>query len=631
LRHTFLPATAALIALASFLPIDPVSAPRASAYAGSEAVQQELEQMRDAGQMRALAPAQARYREALAALQAGNSAEGERLLGAAAEFDPAYPDPHFTLARILAFRNPERAVGELSEAFRIVGRNYSWQRHLLSNVLTGFLVVWILSLLIAVVGITLRHLPHLVHIIAELTGRSKSALARGGATLVALSPLLWGLGPIPTATVYAGLLSFRIGRREGVLVGLFIVSSIAFVSFATVLAPWAAPPSLEEPSLLVDRALRCGADAPIQGALQALALRDPSEALYPFAAGTIARREGDFDAAERQLGRADALRPNSVWVLVNLGNVYFAREDYVRARATYESAVRVAPQAPEPHWNLAQTYTKQLLFAEANREQSAATTLAFDRVRDMSRISTPQLNRTVMEAMPPIEAFWDLARRTAPERGLAGTQSNAYLRFLLRLSPPAPFAIFFLVALFLLFAGLGQVLGRALSTLQCSNCQKVVCRRCVFRMQQRAFCGDCYAAVKDLKSMEFTRLLLTGRGSRAARRRTFWETVTTFLLPGAGQMLRGASLSGFVAILILVSAAMLVIGNGALIPSTDVLPLASGGWSKRIPLALLFAFTYVMTVARYYAKTTDKSPSITQTMNRAARPASGAKAEGGRR
>jgi len=633
LRHAFFPAAAALLALTSLLPLDPVSAPRALAYAGSDAVvQQELERMRDAGQMRALAPAQARYREALAALHAGNSAEGVRLLGAAAEFDPAYPDPHFTLAGTLLFRDPERAAGELGEAFRIVGRNYSWQRHLLANVLTGFLVVWILSLLFAVVGITLRHLPHLVHIITELTGRSKGALAQAGATLIALCPLLWGLGPIPTATVYAGLLSFRIGRREAALVGLFIVSSIAFASFAGVIAPWAAPPSLEEPSLLVDRSLRCGADASMSRALQALAARDANEPLYPFTAGTIARRAGDFDTAERQLIRADALRPNSVWTLVNLGNVYFAREDYVRAREVYEAAAKAAPQAPEPHWNLAQTYTKQLMFTEANREQSAATALAFDRVRDMSRISTPQLNRTVMEAMPPVEAFWDLARRTAPERGHVATQSNAYFRFLLGLMPPAPFAIFFLVALFLTFAGLGQLLGRALSTLQCSNCQKVVCRRCVFRMQQRAFCEGCYGAVKDLKSMEFTRLLLTGRGSRAARRRTFWETATTFLLPGAGQMLRGASLSGFVAILILVSAAVLVIANGALIPSSDVLPLDSSGWSKRIPLAILFVLTYLLTVARYYAKTTDKAPGITQSMGRpSGRPAASAKAEGGRR
>jgi hypothetical protein len=131
--------------------------------------------------------------------------------------------------------------------------------------------------------------------------------------------------------------------------------------------------------------------------------------------------------------------------------------------------------------------------------------------------------------------------------------------------------------------------------------------------------------------MEFTRLLLTGRGSRAARRRTFHETATTFLLPGAGQMLRGASLSGFFAIMIMVGAAMLVIANGALVPSTDVLPVPSAGWAKRIPLALLFALTYVITVARYYAKTTDKAPSITQSIGRTSGRSPAAKAGSGRR
>ena len=624
-------ATAAFAALVSISSLAPSLVPRASAYAGSEAVQEELEQMRNAGQIRARAPAQARYREALAALRTGNVPEASRLLAAAAEFDPAYPDPHFTLASVLALRKPGRAIGELGDALRIVGRNYSWQRHLLANVLTAFLVVWTLSLLFAIVGITLRHLPHLIHIILELVGSSKSALARTGATLIALCPLLWGLGPIPTATVYAGLVSFRIGRREAFLVALFLVSTLAVSTFLNTVAPWAGPPSLEEPSLLVDRALRSGADAEASGALTALAMREPKEALYPFTLGTLARREGDFDTAERQLMDADALRPHSVWTLVNLGNVYFAREDFDRAREAYEAAARAKPDAAEPHFNLAQTYTKQLLFAEANREQSVATSLAFDRVRDMSRISTPQLNRTVMEAMPDIETLWDLARRTAPERGLSAVQSNPYLSFLTRLAPPPPFSLFFLVALFLCFAGLGQMMGRSLATLQCSNCQKVVCRRCVFRMQQRAFCEGCFGAVKDLKSIEFTRLLLTGRGSRAAKRRTFRETATTFLLPGAGQMLRGACLSGFVAILIMVSAAVLVIANGALVPSSDVLPVPSAGWAKRIPLALLFALTYWITVARYYAKTTDKVSSITHSIGRPAGRSTGTQAEGGRR
>jgi len=624
---------ALLVALSTFLTLSILTAAVrvAPARAASARDASEIEQKLNAGQIRALASAQARYREGIAALATGNTADATDRLEAAAALDPDYPDPHFTLARALAFRDPERAAGELGEAFRILARSYAWQRHLLANALTAFIVIWSISLLVAVVGIGLRHLPHLVHVLHELTGRTRSWLGGLAATAMALSPLLWGLGPVPTATVYCGLLSFRFGRREAFVVGLFLATWILLAAGGLkATAPWAGAPSLEEPSLLVDRVLRSGADAELKSALAALEARDPTEPLYPFAAGTLARREGDFDRAERQLLQATALRPHAAWVLVNLGNVYFAKEDFEHARAAYLKAAQEDPRAPEPHYNLAQTYTKQLMFTEANREQSVASTIAFERVRDMSRISAPQLNRTMMEGMPPVEAFWSLARRTAPERGIQAARDNPWIGFVERLMPPSPFAVAFLPVLFLLFAVLGQVLGRSLATIPCSNCQRVVCRRCVHRMQQRAFCDECYGAVKDLRSMEFTRLLLTGRDRRASRRRTLWETATTFLLPGSGQMLRGATLSGFLAILILVTAAVLVLGNGALVPSVDVLPVDSAGWAQRIPLTILFALTYVLTVARYYAKTTTQVPSLTPAVTRSTGRASERRVEGGR-
>ena len=96
-------------------------------------------------------------------------------------------------------------------------------------------------------------------------------------------------------------------------------------------------------------------------------------------------------------------------------------------------------------------------------------------------------------------------------------------------------------------------------------------------------------------------------------------------------MLRGASLSGFFAILVMVSAALLVIANGALVPSSDVLPVPGSGLAKRIPLALLFMLTYWITVARYYAKTTDKIPGMTHSVGRAAGRPPGVKVEAGGR
>jgi tetratricopeptide (TPR) repeat protein len=552
----------------------------------------------------------------VAAAGRGQTAEALRLLDAASQFDPLFPDAHFTTARLVVFQDPGRAISEWSEAFRILGRGYSWQRHLLANLVTGIALVWTIGLLLAVVGIALRHLPHLIHILQETFRSGTSATGRLGATAIALAPCAWGLGAIPTAALYAGLVSFRLGKREWFLVILFLASSLALAGGMAIVAPWAGAPSLEEPSLLVDRAQQSGYDSDLAAALSAWEDADPKEGLYAFALGTQARRGGDLDLAERELTRAAVLRPKSSWILTNLGNVYFAREDYDRARQWYEAAAAASPSAVEPHYNLAQVYTKQLLFTEATREQAKASAYAFDRVRDFSRWTAPQLNRTVMDASVPAEELWALARRHSAERGLATMEGNPYLTFLATLQPAAPFTLVFVPALFLIFAAMGQISGRSLATLPCSNCQKVVCRRCVHRMQQRAFCDDCFRSVKDLKSTEFTRLLLGSRDRTTARRRTLGQALTTILLPGAGQMLRGAALSGFAAILVMVAAGMMVIPNGALVPSLDVLPVPGSGWMKRIPLLVLFLLTYAITVTRYFSTTTSREAGLTGAPNR---------------
>jgi tetratricopeptide (TPR) repeat protein len=599
-------------ALACFVLIHPgIAVSQSSNAMDSSALASALTRKADAGVTRALPQAQACYREALRRGVAGRDQDAIRLLEAASQFDPSFPDAHFTLARIVALRQPGRAVAELSEAFRIVARSYPWQRYLLANTLTGAAVVWMVSLLLVMTGIALRHLPHLIHIIREALSRRRSRPAELAATAVAVAPLFWGLGAIPTVTLFAGLTSFRFGKREVFLMALFVVSALLFAGGVGLVAPWAAAPSLNEPSLLVDRATNSGYDADLAAALLAWQRRDATEPLFPFALGSMARRGGDLDMAERQLTLAAVLKPRTSWILNNLGNVYFAREDYGRARQAYEAAAEASPGAVEPHFNLAQVYTKQLMFTEASREQSRASAIGFERVREFSRWSAPQLNRTVMDATPPVESLWALARRDAAPRSPAALAMNPTLLWLARLGPPAPFGLVFLPAIFLLFAGIGQILGRTRSTLHCSNCQRIVCRRCVKRMQQRAFCETCFQAVKDLKSMEFTRILLTRQGRHAARRRTIGQAILTFLLPGAGQTLRGATLSGFLALLVMTTAAVLVIPNGALVPSLDVLPLPGWGWGKRAPLLVLFLVIYAATVARYFGTTTSRVQELT--------------------
>ena len=102
----------------------------------------------------------------------------------------------------------------------------------------------------------------------------------------------------------------------------------------------------------------------------------------------------------------------------------------------------------------------------------------------------------------------------------------------------------------------------------------------------------------------------------SARRRTAGQAILTIVVPGAGQMLRGAALSGFLAILVMVTAAMLVIPNGALVPSLDVLPIPGAGWMKRLPLLILFLLTYAL-FARTFPMVSPRLAGITLERERA--------------
>jgi hypothetical protein len=77
---------------------------QAHAAWSTDEIQRALERKWDGGVTRDLPSAQGCYRAALAAAASKNDAEAIRLLEAASQFDPYFPDAHFTMARLVAFR-----------------------------------------------------------------------------------------------------------------------------------------------------------------------------------------------------------------------------------------------------------------------------------------------------------------------------------------------------------------------------------------------------------------------------------------------------------------------------------------------------------------------------------------------
>jgi hypothetical protein len=85
----------------------------------------------------------------------------------------------------------------------------------------------------------------------------------------------------------------------------------------------------------------------------------------------------------------------------------------------------------------------------------------------------------------------------------------------------------------------GRWLRRLIHVHVCYQCGRPVCRRCLVRLERRAYCGACAEALGGMTSREASRLLLR----RLLEERPAWTIQLTrqivYLLPGIGAVLYG--------------------------------------------------------------------------------------------
>lgn len=123
----------------------------------------------------------------------------------------------------------------------------------------------------------------------------------------------------------------------------------------------------------VSASLPCGEEK-----LARFVQEQPANALanYYYAVALWKRQRGaDNSAGSRQvealLEKAVKLNPNLGEAYVQLGGLYFARNDFAQAIATFQQAIRVSPQLSEAHYRLSLAYKRTGEDAKAHQEFAA--------------------------------------------------------------------------------------------------------------------------------------------------------------------------------------------------------------------------------------------------------------------
>ena len=493
------------------------------------------------------AEAHAYYRLGVQARKEGDSGAALEAFRAAAELDPNFVDPKFSLARAYLFTDAGRSIAELSAVADVLKRDFLAQYFFLQNVAAMVFLILALALAVFVVMAIVRHVAELRHVVGErLSGEMPPRVAGWLGVFAVLQPLLWGLGLAGTVLCCGGALWNCMSKRERFFTAVFLALVVAAPVVSVQMARRFPPLGYDSPTYASYAALRDGWSDQHERALLRSIQSDPGNPSRHFVYGTMARRAARLGIARTELERAVEFAPDDARYLNNLGNVYFNLGDFDTADKCYRKAVSTDPSLPEAHYNLAQVFTKRLMFAEANSEIGTAKQLDAELINEFSLNSREQLNRSVIDAGIPVSRFWESLRREGARSETSEALEPA-LRFLGvgRERRSATIAFFF--ALSLVASGL---LFRNLRTYRCTNCGKIVCRKCLSRAQKQVYCLKCAVAASSLKSPEFTRLLLANQFQLETRRVRTVSAAAGILLPGLRLVQAGYAISGFLVVLL---------------------------------------------------------------------------------
>jgi Flp pilus assembly protein TadD len=514
------------------------------------------------------------YRIGVWARSRGDSETALKAFMAAAELDPNFLDPKYSLARAYVLSDPGRAVAELSAVVDVLRRDFAAQYFLLQNLFAMVFLILAVSLAVFVVMAIVRHVAELRHVVGErLAAEVPPRLAGWLGVFAVLQPLLWGLGLAGTVLCCGGTLWNCMGKREKFFTAVFLALVVSAPFVSGEMGRRFPPLGYGSPTYVSYAALRDGWNDLHEKAVLRSIQRDPGDASHHFVYGTMARRAGRLGIARTELERAVQLSPHDARYLNNLGNVYFNLGDFDTADKCYRKAASMAPSLPEPHYNLAQVFTKRLLFAEANTEIGTAKQLDAELINEFSLNSREQLNRSVIDAVVPAARFWSALRREG-----AGSEKSEALGPALHLLGLGPerrsITIGFFFALSLVASGL---VFRNLKAHRCTNCGKIVCRKCLSRVQKQVYCLKCAVAASSVKSPEFTKLLLANQFQLETRMVRPVSAAAGIALPGFRLVQSGYAISGFLVVLLCTVVAVCIAVRGYWVDYLPSLPYETQG------------------------------------------------------
>jgi hypothetical protein len=393
-------------------------------------------------------------------------------------------------------------------------RNFWWSFTLVGSLFMGFIISFVISMIIIIMVRLTGDLPLFVHDIMEQKSRIPLLL-------MLISALT---GPLLLMGGILIILGLYLKKMDKAIVYLYLLFLL--------ISPWVFKASSMVfciPSSDVLKAvIAVNESKDNRYALSILKNSEDDVALYSYALAL--KREGHYDEAINIYNKLIERKPDPV-IYNNLANCYVAKDDMERAKQLYGRSIQIRPLV-SASYNMSQVLRRTLDLVKGEEYFLFAQGMDPDSVSRYQAIFSHSPNRLVIDEVLPISALWKYSQEKTTKVSTFGL-STVPLGFL-------PF-----IALF--FGPLFYILNKRIKprAYRCKKCGTILCKKCERRVLWGNMCLRCYRSLIKLHELDARERIarLQAVYEYQMRRRRIMN-ILSFILPGSAQIYAGDVLKG---------------------------------------------------------------------------------------
>jgi len=181
------------------------------------------------------------------------------------------------------------------------------------------------------------------------------------------------------------------------------------------------PPTLEARMNLVRAYLRASRTAEGLKLAHTLSVQDTSNVQRHFTLGVLLAEEKQYNAAQLELEKADALKPGTFEILFNLGQAYLRAKEYGKAELVLNRALKLNPDSADAMYLLAQAFNDEARPVDALDLLARAHKLAPENTDIIFLLARVSMGQNFYEdAIPLLESGLKIAPQRADLRAALG-------------------------------------------------------------------------------------------------------------------------------------------------------------------------------------------------------------------